>query len=70
MKVQIKATCPYCGHISGYQIDAAGTSEKKYVFYCDSEDGGCDVQYVVSVELMPIIESYSIVKEHNDTESL
>ena len=70
MKIQIKAVCPYCGHVSGYQIETEQTRERKYVFYCDKESGGCDVQYVVSVELRPIVESYSIVKEHNDTESL
>lgn len=70
MKVYFSATCPYCGHTSNFYtvVENQGKDRLK-VFTCDSEEGGCDLPYVVSLELKPVVTTLEIggmMDEFND----
>lgn len=60
MKIKIFTTCPYCSHEDSFWRDVQHDSPKLFVHTCDNEEGGCDLPYVVSLELKPVVTTLEI----------
>lgn len=62
MKVYFFADCPYCGHTNKYvtKMDSQ-YGPHRLIHVCDAEDGGCDLPFVIELELKPIVSPIGIV---------
>lgn len=61
MKIYFTATCPYCGYENKYYYEPESQRTRLMVYTCDNEEGGCDLPFVVSVELKPEVSTLKIV---------
>jgi hypothetical protein len=59
----IDVICPYCGHKNTVRVEPAGENRRQrqlFVYYCDSEFGGCDIPFVVDYYLEAVVSTYRI----------
>lgn len=63
----VEVKCPYCDFENKRRVDFKESSIME-VWYCDSEEGGCDRRFVVDVFLAQEIKAKKIEGEPEDKE--
>lgn len=63
MKIRVKVTCPYCGHVNDRVVEFTSQIEGIVIWYCEQEDGGCDKQFGVRLMIQPQARTYQLTNE-------
>jgi len=56
----VYSTCPYCGFKNGRYLQIQWHKHDTFIVTCDSEEGGCDQEYVIRVEPSFQVKEFSI----------
>jgi hypothetical protein len=65
MKMEYNALCPYCKHKNPGSITLDHQFGNRFIISCDSEHGGCDKDFVLTLKVKVEEKVFKIEGEEN-----
>ncbi|VWB83105.1 hypothetical protein BLA13014_03832 [Burkholderia aenigmatica] len=63
MKATVPIECPYCKHVSFYNLEDLSVQERGFYLNCGLDEGGCDRNFAARVKVQPVVRASAIEGE-------
>ena len=63
MKRTIHSQCPYCLFVNRLDVDFDNMLHKRIIVTCDSDEGGCERDYILDIDIEMVQKTHTIEGE-------